>query len=62
MNRGIMPIDMRLTDREVVLVLTLCRLLGKPTTMQDAENACLLSVEQVNRETAQLIEDPNEDD
>jgi len=36
--------------------MTLCDLLGKPVTMEAAEDACLRSVERVNRETAQLLE------
>lgn len=52
-----MAIDVKLTDREVVIVMTLCDLLGKPVTMSDAEDACLRSVERVNRETARMVDD-----
>ncbi len=52
-----MAIDMKLTDREVVVLMTLCDLLGKPVTMEAAEDACLRSVEQVNRETARMVGD-----
>jgi hypothetical protein len=51
-----MAIDVKLTDREVVLLLTLCELLGKPTTMRDAELACLHSVRKVNRESESIDE------
>ena len=55
-----MPIDVKLTDREVVVLMTLCKLLGRPEiSMRDAEMACLESVRKVNRETAQLLDDPN---
>ena len=57
-----MAIDVKLNDREVVILMTLCRLLGKPdVSMRDAEEACLRSVQKVNRETAQLLNDPNEE-
>jgi hypothetical protein len=49
-----MAIDVRLKDREVVLLMTLCRLLGKAPTMREAEEACLESVDQVNREIRAL--------
>ncbi len=52
-----MAIDMKLTDREVVVLMTLCDLLGKPVTMEAAEDACLRSVEKVNRETARMVGD-----
>jgi len=58
---GIMAIDVKLTDREVVIVLTLCELLGKPATMRDAELACLHSVRTVNRETESIDELTEED-
>lgn len=52
-----MAIDVKLTDREVVVLMTLCDLLGKPVTMEAAEDACLRSVEKVNRETARMVDD-----
>lgn len=52
-----MAIDVKLTDREVVVLMTLCDLLGKPVTMSATEDACERSVERVNRETAQLLDD-----
>ena len=56
-----MAIDVSLTDREVVLLMTLCRLLGKPDiSMRDAEEACLRSVQRVNRESRELNEMPPE--
>jgi len=51
-----MAIDVRLTDREVVLLMTLCRLMGRAPTMHEAEEACLGSVQQVNREIRALSE------
>ncbi|MGD0729988.1 MAG: hypothetical protein ABR956_01905 [Terracidiphilus sp.] len=54
-----MAIDVKLTDREVVMLMTICDLLGKPVTMSAAEDACERSVESVNRETAQLVDDPD---
>jgi len=57
-----MAIDVKLTDREVVVLMTLCDLLGKPVTMEAAEDACLRSVEQVNREIDRLLEDPRLED
>jgi hypothetical protein len=54
-----MAIDVKLTDREVVVLMTLCELLGKPASMRAVEMACLQSVRNVNRETAQLLDDPN---
>jgi hypothetical protein len=56
-----MAIDIKLTDRELVLLMTLCRLLGKPTNMRDAEMACLQSVRQVNRESESIDELNSED-
>ncbi|MGB0063334.1 MAG: hypothetical protein WBP85_02730 [Terracidiphilus sp.] len=51
-----MAIDVKLTDREVVVLMTLCDLLGKPVTMEAAEDACLRSLEKVNRETARMLD------
>lgn len=57
-----MAIDVKLTDREVVIVLTLCELLGKPVvSMREVEMACLHSVRKVNRET-ESIDELTEDD
>jgi hypothetical protein len=52
-----MAIDVKLTDREVVILMTLCDLLGKPVTMEVAEDACLRSVERVNREMARMLDE-----
>jgi len=54
-----MAIDVKLTDREVVMLMTICDLLGKPVTMSAAEDACERSVQRVNLETAKLVDDPD---
>jgi hypothetical protein len=56
-----MAIDVRLTDREVVLLMTLCRLMGKAPTMRDAEEACLDSIQQVKREIRALSQPDSEE-
>jgi hypothetical protein len=52
-----MAIDVKLTDREVVMLMTICDLLGKPVTMSAAEDACERSMEMVNRGTARILDD-----
>jgi hypothetical protein len=43
-------IDVQLTDKEIVLLMTICELMGKGVSERDVDLARLNSVREINRE------------